>query len=126
MALAKTRFNDRGNATLEAAVSLPVVLLGFVLMMSGLYGVFLQSVLHQQTYEYLLCAEFSATERCEIALKQKLKTAMPWGHWKILTPPPENEIRRIKIQFSLSLDGNHQWNWDYQNQIRRDLSSSSF
>lgn len=127
-AMAPTNFfrQTRGQATLEAAVSLPVILLSLFLIMAGLYGIFLQNVFHHQTYEYLLCAEFSDAPACEANLKNKMATVVPFGRWQVKVLPTTNETRKVEIDFSLRLYGKQLWTWNYQNQIKRDLSSSSF
>ena len=118
--------NSRGNTTLEAAISLPVVLLAVLILFLGFYGLYLQTNFQHQTYEYLLCAEFSDEIFCQQHLRKTLIQTLPFGRWQILTRPPSLTQRQIQIDFSLAIKGVPSWTWQYKNQINRDLSLSSF
>jgi|GEM_PF-2942075 len=122
--------NSKGNATLEAAISLPIVLTSLLILFLGFYGLYLQASFQHQTYEYLLCAEFNDEFLCQHKLKKTLTTTLPFGHWQVIAPLPSLNQRQVQINilidFSLAVKGAPSWKWQYQNQINRDLSSSSF
>lgn len=118
--------NNKGNAALEAAISLPIVLVALLILFLGFYGLYLQASFQHQTYEYLLCAEFNDESLCQQKLKKTLTTTLPFGHWQVIAPPPSSSRRQVQVDFSLSVKGAPSWRWQYQNQINRDLSSSSF
>lgn len=127
---ATTVMNNHGNAALEAAISLPVVLMAVLILFLGFYGLYLQTNFQHQTYEYLLCAEFSDEAHCQQQLRKKLNRTLPFGRWQVVAPSPSVTRRQIQIDFSIDfspvIKGVPSWTWQYKNQINRDLSSSSF
>jgi hypothetical protein len=118
--------NNHGNASLEAAISLPVVFFAVLILFLGFYGLYLQTNFQHQTYEYLLCAEFGDEARCQQQLQKTLDKALPFGHWHVMARTPSATRRQVQVDFSLAIKGVPSWTWQYQNQINRDLSLSSF
>lgn len=117
-------FSQKGNASLEAALSLPVIFAALVFLFLAFYGVYLQASLQHQSDEYLLCAEFSNENSCQQNLRNNLHATLPLGKWQVIVPAASSSQRQIQIQFSLHTKGLPEWSWLFKNQIKRDSLSS--